>query len=175
MVGSSSSKLASSFIVLFLLFQNFLLAAGFAEWLSQRSLGGRNPTSVRVVESSTNTLSTGFGLMSMIDDPLTEGPEMRSKLVGTVQGFYASALQQELGLLMAMNFAFMDGKYNGSTITIMGINTVFSAVREKPMIGGSGFFRFARGYVKAKTHNFNVTTGNTVVEYDVHSLPHRDI
>ncbi|KAJ4978924.1 hypothetical protein NE237_009704 [Protea cynaroides] len=188
MAGSSSFELASSLIVLFLLFQTFLIAEGFAESLSRRSLGikneklshfhfywhdivsGRNPTSVRVVGASANTSPTGFGIISMIDDPMTEGPEMRSKLVGRAQGFYAAASQQEVGLLMAMNFAFMDGKYNGSTITVMGRNTVFSAVREMPVIGGSGLFRFARGYVQAKTHTFNITTGDAVVEYNVYVL-----
>ncbi|XP_043692236.1 dirigent protein 19-like [Telopea speciosissima] len=164
-------------------------ASSFGETLNRRSLGlkkeklshfrfywhdilsGRNPTAVRVARASTtNSSSTGFGLMFMIDDPLTVGPEVKSKLVGKAQGFYASASQQEVGLLMAMNFAFMEGKYNGSTITILGRNTVFSAVREMPVIGGSGLFRFARGYVQVKTHSFNFTSGDAVVEYNVFVL-----
>ncbi|KAF3498580.1 hypothetical protein DY000_02029251 [Brassica cretica] len=57
---------------------------------------------------------------------------------------YAGAAQKELGFLMAMNFAFKTGKYNGSTITIFGRNTAMSEVREMPIVGGSGIFRFAR-------------------------------
>lgn len=106
----------------------------------------------------------------MIDDPLTEKPELSSKLVGRAQGFYGSASQQELGLLMAMNFAFVEGKYNGSTITVLGRNPVFSKVREMPVIGGSGLFRFARGYVHASTHTVDVKTGDAVVEYNVYVL-----
>ncbi|XWS52412.1 hypothetical protein CRYUN_Cryun11dG0068600 [Craigia yunnanensis] len=36
---------------------------------------GRNATSIRVVQPS-NISSTGFGIISMIDDPLTEGPKL---------------------------------------------------------------------------------------------------
>ncbi|RYR72329.1 hypothetical protein Ahy_A02g006533 [Arachis hypogaea] len=43
---------------------------------------------------------------------------------------------------MAMNFAFVDGKYNKSTITILGRNPIFNKARELPMIGESGLFGF---------------------------------
>ncbi|XP_050139928.1 dirigent protein 22-like [Malus sylvestris] len=132
-------------------------------------VSGPNPSSVAVVKPVTNS-STGFGFISMIDDPLTEGPEMSSKLLGRAQGFYGSASQKEAGLLMAMNFAFIQGKYNGSTITVLGRSQVFNKVREMPVIGGSGLFRFARGYVEARTHYFNLTTGDAIVEYNVYVL-----
>ncbi|KAG7585335.1 Jacalin-like lectin domain superfamily [Arabidopsis thaliana x Arabidopsis arenosa] len=73
-------------------------------------------------------------------------------------------------LLMDMNFAILDGKYNGSTITVFGRNSVFDKVREMPVIGGSGLFRFARGYVQARTHEFNLKTGNAIVEYNCYVL-----
>ena len=104
----------------------------------------------------------------MIDDPLTVGPEPGSKLVGKAQGIYASASQEESGLLMVMNFEFSEGKYNGSTLSLLGRNTVFSTVREMPIVGGSGLFRFARGYAQAKTHWFNLTSGDAVVEYNIY-------
>jgi len=132
-------------------------------------VSGRNPSAVMVVPPVSNT-STGFGLVNMIDNPLTLGPNLSSKLVGRAQGFYASASQQELGLLMVMNFAFIEGKYNGSTISVLGRNAVFSALREMPVIGGSGLFRFARGYVQASTHSFDIKTKDAIVEYNVYVL-----
>ena len=72
----------------------------------------------------------------MIDDPLTEGPELSSKLVGKAQGIYASASQSETGLLMVLNYVFTEGKYNGSSLSILGRNAVFSGVREMPIVGG---------------------------------------
>ncbi|KAF4361370.1 hypothetical protein G4B88_005160 [Cannabis sativa] len=123
-----------------------------------------------VIPPQANYSSTSFGMVAMIDDPLTEGPELSSKIVGKAQGFYGSASQEEVGLIMAMNFAFSEGKYNGSTITILGRNTVFSKVREMPVIGGSGIFRFARGYVQARTHQFTPSSGDAIVEYNVFVL-----
>ncbi|KAE8036987.1 hypothetical protein FH972_009615 [Carpinus fangiana] len=111
-------------------------------------VSGRNPFAVQVVPPASNA-SSGFG---------------------KAQGLYASASQKEPGLLMVMNFAFIEGKYNGSTITILGRNSLFSAVREMPVIGGSGLFRFARGYVQARTHTFDVKTGDATVEYNAYVL-----
>ncbi|GKV45979.1 hypothetical protein SLEP1_g53004 [Rubroshorea leprosula] len=106
----------------------------------------------------------------MIDDPLTDGPEMSPKMVGRAHGFYALASQVEIGLLMSMNFAFTEGKYNGSIITVLGRNTVFSKVREMPVIGGSGLFQFARSYVQARTLTFDQKTGDAIVEYTCYVL-----
>ncbi|PON65172.1 Disease resistance response protein [Parasponia andersonii] len=131
---------------------------------------GKNPTALAIVQPPANSSKNGFGFVSMIDDPLTEGPELSSKLLGKAQGFYGLASQDEAALLMAMNFYFVQGKYNGSTITILGRNQVFHKVREMPVISGSGLFRFARGYVHASTHKYDPSNGDAVVEYNVYVL-----
>ncbi|KAL3746303.1 hypothetical protein ACJRO7_015284 [Eucalyptus globulus] len=119
-------------------------------------VSGRNPTAVRVAEAKmTNSSATGFGAVVMIDDPLTEGPEMSSK-------------ENDVGLLMVQNYVFTEGKYNGSTLSVLGRNAVFSGVREMSIVGGSGLFRFARGYAQAKTHTMDRKTGDTVVNYNVY-------
>ncbi|KAE8720833.1 Dirigent protein 3 [Hibiscus syriacus] len=132
-------------------------------------VSGNNATSISVVPPS-NKSTTGFGTINVIDDPLTLGPELSSKPVGKAQGFYTLSSQEEVGLLMSMNFAFTEGKYNGSTITVLGRNAVFNKVREMPVIGGSGLFRFARGYVQARTHTLNMKTRDAVVEYNCYVL-----
>ncbi|KAM0065430.1 putative dirigent protein [Helianthus debilis subsp. tardiflorus] len=134
-------------------------------------VAGDHPTAVRVAEApTTNTSRTGFGATVMIDDPLTVGPERTSKIVGRAQGIYASACLSDTRLLMALNYVFLEGKYNGSTLSILGTNSVFSPVREMPIVGGSGLFRFARGYALAKTRMFNISNGDAVVEYNVYVL-----
>lgn len=133
-------------------------------------LGGETPTSVRVVAPPNITSFTAFGLVNMIDNPLTLGPKLSSKLVGRAQGFYASASLEEIGFLMTMNFVFIEGRYNGSTISVLGRNPVLNKVREMPVIGGSGLFRFARGYAQAQTHTFDPKTGDAVVEYNVYVM-----
>ncbi|KAL7206905.1 hypothetical protein ACSBR2_019581 [Camellia fascicularis] len=43
----------------------------------------KNPSAVRLAQAvTTNNSSTLFGLVVMADDPLTEGPDHSSKLVG---------------------------------------------------------------------------------------------
>ncbi|PON38512.1 Disease resistance response protein [Trema orientale] len=134
-------------------------------------VAGRNPTAIRVAEAkTTSNSSTWFGAVVMMDDPLTVGPEPSSKIVGRAQGIYASASQFELGFLMALNYVFTEGKYNGSTLSILGRNAVLSEVREMPIVGGSGLFRFARGYAQARTHTVDFKTGDAVVEYNVYVL-----
>ncbi|RDX67018.1 Dirigent protein 2, partial [Mucuna pruriens] len=135
-------------------------------------VGGRNQTAVRVAAApGTDKSPTQFGAVVMMDDPLTARPDAASKVVGRAQGMYASASQRELGFLMALNFAFTEGKYNGSSLSVLGRNTVASAVREMPVVGGSGLFRFASGYAQARTHSFGEL--EAVVEYDVYPLTHR--
>ena len=132
-------------------------------------VSGTKPTAVEVAEAAlSNKSATLFGKVTVIDDPLTVGPEPSSKLVGRAQGIYASASQKEVALLMVMNFAFMEGKYNGSNLSVLGRNTIFSKVREMPIVGGSGLFRFARGYAQAKTHTLNPKTRDAVIEYNVY-------
>ncbi|XP_075517836.1 dirigent protein 22-like [Primulina tabacum] len=134
-------------------------------------VSGRNPTAVRIAEAAvTNSSVTSFGAVVMMDDPLTVGPEMSSKIVGRAQGIYASADLNNLGFLMVLNYAFTEGKFNGSTLSILGRNAVFSGVREMPVVGGSGVFRFARGYAQARTHTLDLKTGDAVVEYNVHTF-----
>ncbi|XVF82221.1 hypothetical protein PTKIN_Ptkin16aG0027800 [Pterospermum kingtungense] len=131
-------------------------------------VAGKNPTAIRVAQAPTTNASSPFGAVAMMDDPLTVSPDIDSKLVGRAQGIYAIASQSDASLLMVYTFAFMEGKYNGSSLSVLGRNSGFSSVRELPIVGGSGVFRLARGYVEAKTHTFDTKTGNAVVEYNVY-------
>ncbi|KAJ4827102.1 hypothetical protein Tsubulata_031687 [Turnera subulata] len=125
-------------------------------------LSGPNPTAVTAVPPLSKTSTTWFGSICMLDHKLTAGPQITSKLIGRAQGLYAGTSEQDLTLLMAINIVFLEGAYNGSTITILGRNSVFSKVREMPIIGGTGVFRFATRYVQASTYTYNKKTGNAV-------------
>ncbi|XWS07579.1 hypothetical protein CRYUN_Cryun41cG0001000 [Craigia yunnanensis] len=130
-------------------------------------ISGKKPSAVKIA-GPPNSSTNGFGATTVIDDALTEGPEISSKLVGRAQGIYAIAAQEDLSLLMVMNFAFIEGTYNGSSISILGRNPVFNDVREMPIVGGSGVFRLARGYALAHTVRFDYKTGDATVEYHVY-------
>ncbi|XP_030523286.1 dirigent protein 22-like [Rhodamnia argentea] len=131
-------------------------------------LSGKSPTAVRIAESTmTKKSPTQFGVVYMMDDALTEGPELESPLVGRAQGFYGSAAIESLGLLMNMNLVFTGPKYNGSTLSIMGRNPALETYREMSIVGGTGIFRLSSGIVTAKTYFLNLTTFDAVVEYNV--------
>ncbi|KAK2647327.1 hypothetical protein Ddye_014816 [Dipteronia dyeriana] len=133
------------------------------------TITAKNPTAVQVAEAAmTNTSSSNFGAVFVMDDPLTVSPEVSSKMVGRAQGIYASASQSEIAFLMVLNFAFMEGKFNGSNLSILGRNAIFSGIREMPIVGGSGVFRFSHGYAQAKTHTIDIKTKNAIVEYNVY-------
>ncbi|KAI3414738.1 uncharacterized protein J3R85_015911 [Psidium guajava] len=130
-------------------------------------LTGPNTSVVTIVPPHSNS-STFFGLVRVIDNPLTMGPDLSSGIIGRAQGLYAPASQEEVALLLAMNLVFTEGDYKGSTLTVLGRNSVYMKVREMPVIGGTSAFRFARGYVQARTNQINTKTGSAVVEYDAY-------
>ncbi|PIA40641.1 hypothetical protein AQUCO_02400008v1 [Aquilegia coerulea] len=131
-------------------------------------VSGKKPTAIKIAQASTTNQSpTLFGLLAMADEPLTQGPEPTSKIVGRAQGLYGSANQEKLSLILAMSFEFNNGIYNGSTLSVFGRNPVLQLKRELPIVGGTGIFRFARGVAFAKTYWFNMTSGDAIVEYNV--------
>ncbi|KAK4407600.1 Dirigent protein 21 [Sesamum angolense] len=130
-------------------------------------VSGKHPTAIFVAGKKNK-----FGGTAMIDDPLTEGVKHGSKVVGRAQGMYALSSLDSSSLLMVMNFEFTEGKYNGSSLSVLGRNPFLQTVREMPVVGGSGLFRFARGYALAKTVHFNLGTGDAVVEYNVFVMHH---
>lgn len=129
-----------------------------------------SPTAVRVVDPVDPSSRSFFGMINVMDDPLTEGPEPESKPMGRAQGLYMGSDQAKLGFLQAMNLVFTDGTYNGSVVTVLGRNGPFGNVREMPVIGGTGTFRFSRGYAQLKTHTLDLKKNDAIVEYNVYIM-----
>ncbi|XP_061343586.1 dirigent protein 21-like [Gastrolobium bilobum] len=129
-------------------------------------LEGKNPTVVEIIDPSTSSKS-GFGTTFMMDNLLTEEQELSSKPVGRAQGLFGLASLQDRGMVMLINFAFNEGEYAGSTLSMLGRNPVQDTVREMPIVGGTGVFRFAKGYAIAKSLWEISTSEHFVVEYDI--------
>uniref|UniRef100_A0A1D1YWC4 Dirigent protein n=1 Tax=Anthurium amnicola TaxID=1678845 RepID=A0A1D1YWC4_9ARAE len=134
----------------------------------QEISAGPNPSVMRVAQANTTDASpTSFGAVFVADNPLTEGPELTSRLLGRAQGVYSAASREEYALMMALNLVFVEGEYNGSALTMMGRNPIFHAAREMPIVGGSGHFRLARGYALLRTIRLDSKSGVVTVEYNV--------
>ncbi|XP_066398398.1 dirigent protein 1-like [Miscanthus floridulus] len=105
------------------------------------------------------------GLFSTsVDDVLTEGPSRASRPVGRAQGTYVLASLEEAhpALLLSMNLVLADG----STVAVMGRNDLMAPVRELSVVGGTGRFRMATGYVLWKTASWRADNA-AVLELDV--------
>ncbi|CAA0815190.1 Dirigent protein 7 [Striga hermonthica] len=137
-------------------------------------LSGHNPTSVSIVRPPPypNNNASYFGAVQMIDNKLTLDGDPKSKSIGQAQGFYALASLDptDFALLMVMNFYFTEGKYKGSTLEIIGRNAALNKVRELSVVGGTGLFRFARGYALLSTRKFDNKTGDAIVKYDLYVM-----
>ncbi|XP_009588577.1 dirigent protein 22-like [Nicotiana tomentosiformis] len=128
----------------------------------------KNPSAIQIAQANITFQSpTLFGLLRMFDNSMTVQPDPNSKEIGRAQGIYGSASFQDIELLMTLNLVFTEGKYNGSTLSILGHNRIFHEYRELPIVGGSGVFRLARGIATAKTYWASNTTQNAIVEYHV--------
>uniref|UniRef100_A0A0D9WUM9 Dirigent protein n=1 Tax=Leersia perrieri TaxID=77586 RepID=A0A0D9WUM9_9ORYZ len=134
-------------------------------------VSGSNPTAVQVIKGpgsgGVSGLSTGFGDTTVIDDALTETSSPTSTELGRAQGFYmvASQSSSSLTLMVCINLYFTSGDNNGSTIAVMGHDDAMAAVRELSVVGGTGKFRMATGYVLWKTSSMSANDG--VFELDV--------
>ncbi|KAK9072561.1 hypothetical protein SSX86_008995 [Deinandra increscens subsp. villosa] len=133
---------------------------------------GPNPTSITITKpqptkTNNGSVATGFGIVNMFDDPLTYKPENGSRVLGRAQGFYGAVSEEENVLLVTVSLVFMGGRYGGSTLMVVGRNPVGEKVREMPVIGGTGAFRFARGYVQATSHAGNVKTRDVIVRFGI--------
>ncbi|RYR72346.1 hypothetical protein Ahy_A02g006554 [Arachis hypogaea] len=136
----------------------------------QEKFSEPNATSIEIVSPVPKYNTTAkFGSIRAIDIALTIGPNVSSKVVGRAQGVYVSASETEIDLLMIENIVFYEGRYHGSSITAMGRNPIFSkVVRELDVVGGSGHFRFAKGYAELRTISSDPKTLDTAVQYDVY-------
>ncbi|KAJ0969150.1 hypothetical protein J5N97_022027 [Dioscorea zingiberensis] len=139
----------------------------------QETLKGDHPSAIVVAGPKDNTVNNSsnpsppFGTVVVIDDPLTEGPDPNSKVVGRAQGLAVSAGQQQLLFLFAMDFGFTSGEFNGSSLSVLSRNTVLETESELAVVGGRGKFRMARGFSKLRTLYNNQTSGVIIVEHNV--------
>ncbi|CAN6209102.1 unnamed protein product [Urochloa humidicola] len=134
---------------------------------------GPRPTAVLIVNGTGAPVLPGggvrFGDTVVMDDVLTEGPSRGSRPVGRAQGTYVTA-SMEAGrpaMLLSMNVVLTDyAPYSGSTVAVMGRNDISADVRELAVVGGTGSFRMATGYVLWKTASWRGK--NAVLELDIY-------
>ncbi|XP_057788618.1 dirigent protein 22-like [Salvia miltiorrhiza] len=134
-------------------------------------IGHPNATVVEVAKAAgvTDNSPYQFGSVHVLDDLVTEGPSINSRKLGRIQGLTTNADLSTFGIAMNLNFFFTEGWYAGSTLSILGRNQVMDSQRELPVVGGTGVFRYARGYAIQTSYSFDPATNYAVLEYNIYT------
>lgn len=136
--------------------------------------GGPAATAVRVVRGAAAAALPGdavnrFGDLYAVDDPLTDGPDASSSAaVGRARGFYMFASRTDSALLFSATMEFTAGVHRGGAVSVLARDAILDEVRELPVVGGAGVLRGAAGYGLLRTHSFNATTNNAVLQIDMY-------
>lgn len=91
--------------------------------------------------------SSLFGKTGVFDNMIREGTDASSRLIGRVQGLAVGVSLSDNALLTLLNFVFTEGPFNGSTLQVFARALLEPVVIERPIVGGTGTFRMARGYM----------------------------
>ncbi|KAH0461688.1 hypothetical protein IEQ34_009263 [Dendrobium chrysotoxum] len=109
-----------------------------------------NATTIKVVSSPIDPANPvfAFGNIFVFDDPITQDLDPASHLLGRVQGELAITSLDGYDGLYNFNIVLTDlDPWTGSTLTVIGRNPTQQIVKELPVVGGTGRFRLARGYI----------------------------
>ena len=143
------------------------------QFYAQDVMGGPNATVHEVARAAVSTDALlSFGKVFVIDDIITAGPSADTEALGKAQGIISSADMANVAMAMSYNIAFTSGEYNGSSLSVAGRNEVAEERRRLAVVGGTGVFRFARGYVVQGTYSTAVGEDSslyTVIEYTIYS------
>ncbi|GER50277.1 disease resistance-responsive (dirigent-likeprotein) family protein [Striga asiatica] len=144
---------------------------------STLSLIGRNPyprdyRELSVVGGSGDfRLARGqVGIRTVSVDSTTGnaiGPSPNAETVGRAQGFFAHSSLNEISIHMTFDIVFTKGEYSGSTLNLVGRNPYPREYRELSIVGGSGAFRLARGFVEIRTVSAENWTGIAFFQYNI--------
>lgn len=148
------------------LFQESEKIAKFRVYL-QDVLSGPNATVYEVARANiTSTSPTLFGQVRVVDDLITAGPDPNSEKLGRAQGVITSSDMEHSAIIMNINFMFTGGEYKGSTISMVGRKSLEYDNQELPIVGGTGFFRAARGFSISSNYSYDAATEYGVLVYD---------
>ncbi|KAK7348065.1 hypothetical protein VNO80_22614 [Phaseolus coccineus] len=108
-----------------------------------------------------------FGTVAIVDDPVTEGPNIDSPLIGRAQGMYINSQLDGKGLYMVFSVIFTSGEFKGSSLEIQGSDIFTMKEREFGVVSGTGYFRFVKGYGIMETEFMDIATLRATLKLSV--------
>ncbi|KAL6868082.1 hypothetical protein ACP4OV_014927 [Aristida adscensionis] len=108
-----------------------------------------------------------FGDMVVLNNALTEGPGGESARVGAAQGFAVRLSEGGVVSHLTLHLVLDAGDHRGSSVTVSGRIDMDAAARESVVVGGTGKFRLARGYMVTRNYDYSLVSGG-VIEIDVY-------
>ncbi|KAG6499218.1 dirigent protein 22-like [Zingiber officinale] len=136
-------------------------------YLHEINPGVPNSTMIFVVNEHR---SSGFGSVLIFDNVFRVGVQPDSPLLGREQGLGVGSNLQVYSGITALEFIFTTGRYNGSSFAVFGTVTG-GAISDRTIIGGTGRFRMARGYILGRVAATTNTT--TTWEMNAYIAAHR--
>ncbi|XP_057806241.1 dirigent protein 22-like [Salvia miltiorrhiza] len=108
---------------------------------------------------------TSFGLVVAGDTLITSGLDMKTGILGRAQGYTVYTDLNEIARKLNAEFIFTAGKYRGSSLMVLGrVN------HELAIVGGTGAFRMAQGYVNSTTYLNDPRTGYILLVFDFYVI-----
>lgn len=122
-----------------------------------------NNTVVVSASPSGNKTSGEFGTLRVVTNVLRKSMDPESEVLGSVVGL-VNSLRDDAGLFLTFNFVYDTEEWKG-TLAVQG-QLDSSSNGELVVTGGSGDFRFARGFcvttLVAQTDPANITFKNVI-------------
>lgn len=101
-----------------------------------------------------------FGALAVFDDSMTTEPDPNSLEIGRGRGFYIFDAEDTAGLALQFVWTaqFNAASYgHGTTLSFAGFERATDELREISIVGGTGKFRYARGYAEITTYSIGET------------------
>ncbi|KMZ61267.1 hypothetical protein ZOSMA_53G00520 [Zostera marina] len=123
--------------------------------------------------NSTNSAPREFGTTYVYNNPLTIEPIVpttTTEVVGNAQGYYIIYPGDgDVTMGVIMNLVLKEEIFKDSILTFEGrILSGTNIVREVPVIGGTGVFRYATGYYQSQMISVDSKTGQNIVMFDIY-------
>ncbi|KAJ7955234.1 Dirigent protein [Quillaja saponaria] len=132
------------------------------------SFTGEDTSAITVAgKSGPSSSILHFGTLAAVDDPVTEGPTIDSKLIGRAQGVYINSQLDGKSLYMVFSVIFTYGEFKGSSLEIQGPDIFIMKEREFGIVSGTGHFRFVKGYGIMTTEFMDVANLRAVIKLNV--------